>query len=368
MEGCGWLDGALQPDGRVWSFATKGVWELAREPLHRLWQSYAPVHQEINRGWLTEDDRRLSDAELAKRADLAPTGAGLGLSFATAMAEAVRRPIGLIPAAHGGTSLDLWSERRKPQGLHSLYGAMLDRIARAGGRLRGLLWYQGESDANIMKDSLSYAPRLDSWIAALRADTGYPELPVIVVQIGRVLEPPDRAGIWPGWDLVREALATLPQRTAFTAVTSAVDLPLVDLIHVSTQGLIRLGKRCARLALRLTEGRDEPPGPTVTGVERESAPGGVSSALRVRFRGVTGGWTRTDGIRGFQVQLPDPSRADPLFVINAVADRSDPLHSVIVYMNRDPGAHVMLSYGRGVDPCCDLVDQADMPLCSFRIG
>ncbi|MCL4218335.1 MAG: hypothetical protein KJ052_15210, partial [Candidatus Hydrogenedentes bacterium] len=36
-------------------------------------------------------------------------GAGLGLPFAKAVAEATGRPIGLVPCAHGGTSMTQWS-------------------------------------------------------------------------------------------------------------------------------------------------------------------------------------------------------------------------------------------------------------------
>ena len=34
------------------------------------------------------------------------------------------------------------------QGGDSLYGGMLRRFELAGGRVKGVLWYQGESDAN----------------------------------------------------------------------------------------------------------------------------------------------------------------------------------------------------------------------------
>ncbi len=240
MQGCGWLDGVLQPDERVWSFSSAGRWEKAEEPLHRLWESFTPVHQKLMRWGMPDAEAAVTDQErAAEEARTRRTGSGLGIAFGQAMADNLGVPVGLIPAAHGGTSLEQWSPALKDTGGHSLYGGMLQRIQRAGGRLRGILWYQGESDAADIQTARSYADRFDRWIASVRADTGIPDLPVIAVQIGRVIEPANRAGIWPGWDLVREALATLPVRVPRTAVTSAVDLSMVDMIHIDTSGLIR---------------------------------------------------------------------------------------------------------------------------------
>ena len=369
MQGRAWLRGSLGPDPRVWSFSSAGAWEQAAEPLHRLWESFTPVHQAYMRPGLSPSDRSMSDAELALReARESTNGAGLGIAFGIAMADALRRPIGLVPAAHGGTSLEQWSETAKNQGGSSLYGAMLERIRRAGGRLRGVLWYQGESDTDQVADSLSYAGRFDRWIAALRSDTGMPNLPVAVVQIGRVLPPsagPGRVRV-PGWDMVREAQATLPGRTPVTAVTSAVDLPLTDSIHIGTAGLIRLGRRLARLALHLTDKPSIPAGPSVSGFEPWITPSGDRNGVRVRFEGMTGAWSRTDSIGGFLFHPADSTpAAEPPIVINASVDDEAGDGSVLLLLDRVSAPGEKISYGLGTDSRCDLVDGADMPLCSF---
>ncbi len=362
MQGCGWLKGACAPDARVWSFSSAGAWHTAEEPLHRLWESFTPVHQELMRAWMPDADKLISDAEYARREnETRVIGAGLGLPFGIALADALGTPIGLIPAAHGGTSLDQWSPSLKPLGGRSLYGAMLERIRRAGGRLRGILWYQGESDAISIDLARTYAARLDAWIAAARADTGMADLPFIAVQIGRVVEPPDRQGVWPGWNLVQEALRTLPHRIPRTAVTSAIDLPLVDLIHIDTHGLVRLGRRLAKLALKLTEGVERADGPAVERIERITSPAGVKNAVRVRFSGVVGGWSRVNTIRGFEARLPDAESRAPLCVVNAWAEGTD----IVVLFNREVDADARLGYGLGLNPPCDLADADDLPLCAF---
>lgn len=361
MQGCGWLSGTLPPDARVWSFSSSGQWGIASEPLHKLWESCTPVHQELMRIWMPEPDKQVSDQEYARRENETRTmGSGLGIAFGAAMASALHKPIGLIPAAHGGTSLDQWSPKLKGMGGRSLYGAMLQRIQMAGGNLRGILWYQGESDASTVDLGLSYAQRFDEWIAAARADTGIPDLPVYVVQIGRVVEPPDRQGIWPGWDLVREALRTLPARTPNTAVTSAVDLPLVDLIHIDTGGLIRLGERLAKLALAQKQ-----IGPQVDSITRFKAPGGLCNTIRVTFSGMTGRWRQAGSVGGFDVRLPNPEIRAALYPVNAWVDPNGDCTDIIVLLNREMDADAKLGYGLGTNPACGLADEADMPLCSF---
>jgi len=281
------------------------------------------------------------------------------------MADATGRRIGLVPAAHDGTRLSQWSESEKSRGGHSLYGALLERVARAGGRLRGLLWYQGESDAHDLVGSQTYGHRLDQWIAALREDLGAPDLPVVAVQIGRALPPKAGEGQFPGWDLVREAIATLPERTRATAVTSAVDLPLVDCLHVNTTGLIRLGRRMARLALHLTDTPSLPAGPRVVSIEPWTTPGGGRNALRVGFDGVTGGWSRADALQGFSLHPAQGSSEAPPVIINVWVDTEVRDGSVIILLTRQIHPGEKVGYGLGKDPRCDLVDLADMPLCSF---
>jgi sialate O-acetylesterase len=362
MQGCGLLQNALPPDERVHCFSSAGAWEPGEEPLHRLWESFTPVHQAFMRPSLPEERRHLSNAEMAeidRREN--PAGAGLGLAFGRAMSDATQRPTGLVPAAHGGTTLEQWSQQRKNEGGHSLYGAMLERIRRAGGQLRGVLWYQGESDATA-QDAPTYAERFDAWIAALRADLQQPALPVIAVQIGCVAQCGN--GVWQAhsWELIREALATLPDRTPHTAVTSAVDLGLDDTIHIHTAGLIRLGRRLARLALHLTES-GYPNGPRLEHIERVEEARGYGAA-QIVCSGVSEGWEPRQHISGFETRTPEGEPHPSFCVLNARADADDPTR-IRVLLNAPPDDSCRLGYGLGLNPFCNAVDAADMPLPAF---
>jgi hypothetical protein len=52
-------------------------------------------------------------------------------------------------------------------------------------------------------------------------------------------------------------------------------------------------------------------------------------------------------------------------MINARVDAEAGDDSVLILLDREPGPGERVSYAAGFDPRCDLVDRADMPLCSF---
>lgn len=69
---------------------------------------------------------------------------------------------------------------------HSLYGNMIKqaRKASAYGRIRGLLWYQGESECGNRDNVVLYTQRMHAIFSAIRQDLGIPDLPIIFVQLG----------------------------------------------------------------------------------------------------------------------------------------------------------------------------------------
>ena len=364
MEGVGALRHALPPDERVWAFTSAGAWEVAREPLHWFWESYTPVHRELRRATLTPPDLALSDEQLASRERATRThGAGLGLAFGKAMADGSGHPIGLIPAAHGGTSLAQWNPAFKRQGTHSLYGAMLDRIAKAGGSLRGILWYQGEAEGWNPDEAATYRTRFIDWVEAVRRDTGHTNLPVLTVQIGNTTLPPNEEA----WNQIRLAQYEIPLLTPNVTVTSAVDLGLVDPIHLHAESLKRLGRRLARQALALADGRlDVAAGPRV--VSAEMIPGERGFGLvRLVCSGVTGGWQPADHLGGFSIHdaAGHPIPGNALFRV--CRDPEDP-GAIRLWTNQPLREGDCVAYGMGLNPACTVVDEADMPLCAFQLA
>jgi sialate O-acetylesterase len=363
MQGVGELAGALPPDERVWNFTSAGKWEIAEEPLHRLWESCTPIHQTLMRGGQTEEQHAISDADMAAEDAKRHWGATLGIAFGKTMANELGRPIGLISAAHGGTSLDQWSPDLKDKGGDSLYGAMLQRIEMAGGNLRGILWYQGESDAWDTPTAITYTDRFVNWVERLRADLNKPDLPVLTVQIGNVVLSSVKES---SWNIVRHQQYDVPDRIARVTVTPTVDLTLEDCIHISTPDLIRLGHRMARQALALTENAPLSTGPRIAKiVSLPKNPKFLDRAeSRITFTGVTGGWNPTDHIAGFSIYDANGDTIPDNYVYRIYRDREDPT-AIILRTNLPLRSGDLVGYGQGINPYCNAADDADMGLCAF---
>jgi sialate O-acetylesterase len=207
---------------------------------------------------------------------------------------------------------------------------------------------------------------MTAWIAAVRADTGMPDLPVLVVQIGNLVTPENDPN-WVNakwWDIVREALRRLPEVVPHTAITSAVDLGLTDCIHIETPGLHRLGRRLARQALALTGAADLPLGPRVERVERAGNWGNGLPLVRVVCSGVTGAWWPVYSISGFAVRTPDHAPHPTVLIISAQRDPENPT-AFRLLLSAEPDENVRIGYGLGFNPFCNAVDEADMPLPAF---
>ncbi|CAN1274113.1 Probable carbohydrate esterase At4g34215 [Linum perenne] len=56
-------------------------------------------------------------------------------------------------------------------------------VAIGGGRIRALLWYQGESDTNNREDADEYKERLETFFYHVREDLQLPSLPIIQVAL-----------------------------------------------------------------------------------------------------------------------------------------------------------------------------------------
>jgi sialate O-acetylesterase len=386
MEGVGDLVDVTPPHPHVLMLGNDGRWKQAEEPLHWLVDSPDPIHS---------GDPKTRETRSAQVHKNRRKGAGLGLPFGVALTEATGVPIGLVICAHGGTSMANWNPARKDEGGKSLYGSMMRQFQLAGGKVKGVLWYQGESDANG-EAAQRYPQVFAPFINSVRSDFGQPELPFYYVQIGRFV----RAGDPKGWNAVQEAQRLLPERVPNTAVISVVDLELDDGIHVGTQGLKRAGQRLARIAERESFGHVGATTPTLDRVAR-----GPHNTLLVRFKGVnlggapagfrpgpmmrpgapmgrggpgmgaamnpvptsSAGETSSLGLRperhiaGFSIRKDDGTEI-PLIFEAGVGQARD---TVVLKLSGAIPAKAALWYGYGTDPYCNLTDSMDMavPVC-----
>ena len=346
MQGVGNRVKVETPSPQVHTFAMNYEWRLAQEPLHTLAESPDPVH-----GTFPSDEAR-QKAIVAWRDGI--KGTGLGLPFGKEMVARTGRPVGLIASAHGGTSMAQWDPTLKDQGGASLYGSMCRQVQAAGGKVRGVLWYQGESDANAAAQPV-YREKMKQLVAAMRADLGVPELPFYYVQISRYAGKSVEA--FPAWNAIQTDELALESELAPGGLVSGIDLAIDDGIHIGTPGLKTLGYRLACLAEHDLFG-----GKTARGPRFEKIESATAQQIRLKFASVNGALKAAGRVSGFSISGgPDAPNAPCIYKAEIAPD--DP-NAIVLWVESVP-ENPQLWYGRGLDPYCNVVDQADMALPVF---
>lgn len=348
MQGCGNLDGAPRPDPRVHAMYMDDHWDVAREPIHFLAESPDPVH--------CTQPVALELRERMRREAI--KGVGPGVFFGKEMLRRTRgTPQGLICTAHGGTSMAQWNPELKHLGGKSLYGSMLRSFQQTGQPVAGVLWYQGESDAGGTA-ALLYTERMKAFVAAIRKDFKLPNLPFILVQIGRFF------GIGrdeKSWNNIQAQQLRLKRKISRFDCVPAVDLQLDDQIHVGAGGCARLGARLACVADRLALGNlKEPPPPELASITRIRKPPiskRCTHALELTFKNVVGGLRSQGEPSGFTF-ITKEGQVMPVIYKTTLDGNRVILESSIV---NDDGQY-RLMYGHGCAPCANITDARDMAL------
>ncbi|RAL40561.1 hypothetical protein DM860_006631 [Cuscuta australis] len=199
-----------QPSPLILRLNTANIWEPAREPLH-------------------------SGIDLNRT-----VGIGPGMSFAHTVLR--KDPsvgvIGLVPCAVGGTDIRKWARGG------FLYSRLIHRsaaAARGGARIRGLLWYQGESDTVNLEDAREYRDRLRKFFIDVRSDLQLPALPIIQVALAT------KQG--PFIEIVRKAQLGVDLPHVKTVDAEGLEVGY-DHLHLTAAAEVELGKMLADAFLR----------------------------------------------------------------------------------------------------------------------
>ena len=204
------------------------------------------------RVWMFDRNRQWVPAIDPMHFDKPIAGVGPGRAFGIAIAEALPdASIGLIPTAVGGSPITTWEAGTvyRETGASPWDDAVArTKAAMTRGRLRAILWHQGESDGTDAAGPL-YEQRLRALIARFRAELGDPDLPFLIGQLGRFDGKP-----WThGYDLVDAAHRRVAADVPFVAFVSSEDLKdKGDQLHFSAESARELGRRYAQAWLRMT--------------------------------------------------------------------------------------------------------------------
>jgi sialate O-acetylesterase len=383
-QGWGMLKAPVEPDPRILFFNADNRWVVAKEPLNPRFTNWDPdpVQQNIRvqRNGVEFPAGPDTEQFIAQMMQdhVVMGGVGPGLAFARHMVKFVNRPLGLVYCGVGGSPIKSWDPSLKG----SNYEAMIRRIAMVGGKIKGLIWYQGESDAMTPGAEDLYEAAILKLIDSVRRDTRLPNLPVLCVQIARFVWNYDSHAH--SFEKIRDIQRRLSSLRPNVYTVSALDLPLEDAAHVSFEGQQRLGKRLAELALsHVYQLKDH--GSEINLQEIELLqPENRRPMVRVRFRGVAGKLASAGLPAGFELRsdLPAqepqaPAAEDPMPIIYRMDfDPGDPKSVILgVFDNaliNSGGAkfHPLkapfrLIYGAGSSPYVNIVDEKDIPVPAF---
>jgi hypothetical protein len=381
------------PDPRVMFFSAdkdKDVWVVAKDPQERLMYPHGDAHG------MVPDFTRLPVG-----------GSGLVIPFAQHLRKYIDNNIGFIGVTTGQSMARVWDpelkDNKEKQLPNYIYARMIDRVKRVGGygNLKGMIWYQGESDAiEFTKDLVHYKRILSNFVDSVRRDTGNPGLPIIIVQISRFA--PNRLPGFPAfseskepledgfktysnnWEYVREMQRQVAQEKDNVYLVSTIDLyPLVDPIHLEYEAFQQLGPRIAEIALTKVY---KLPG-HATPIQLESVemfeakhPSYNNNeshdyvAVRVRFSGVNGKLTSNGMPWGFEIRYPEipveVARGSVPTIYRIDFDPEDPSALLLqctgglLDMPKGTGP-VQLFYGPGQFPFCTIMDEKGIGIPAF---
>jgi sialate O-acetylesterase len=229
-------------------------------------------------------------------------------------------------------------------GLSTLYNGMISPIAPYN--LRGVLWYQGESNAGDAGDYQAYlASLMRDWRAHFQA-----ELPFLIVQLpnfGKLSFAPTESD----WANLREAQRLAVAADAHAALSVSIDLGEPDDLHPPNKQSI--GIRLARAARHLIYGEAiSPSGPAPRGLSRQG------NELIVEF-GDAEVLTPRDAASVTAFELC-ADKAHCRFVEASVAG-----HTVRLGPAREGDR--FLRYCWADAPLCNLYDSAALPASPFQL-
>ena len=173
---------------------------------------------------------------------------GLGLPFALRLRQEMPDcMIGLIPCAWGGAPIDHLGTGSQ------LYANAVRRarFATRSGTLAGVLWHQGETDADSESAAPAHAGKLSALMAGLRRDLSSPQLPFLIGDLGDFADERRKPAAVQRRNIVRSGLRRIAAEDPHAAFVESAGLPGVDMVHFGRDALVEFGNRYATAYLNL---------------------------------------------------------------------------------------------------------------------
>jgi sialate O-acetylesterase len=216
--------------------------------------------------------------------------------------------------------------------------------------LRGLAWYQGES--NTDNESDRYQALLTRFIADWRGQFGA-DLPILVAQLANYGQPPTTP-VESSWAQLREAQRLAVKHDARAGLAVTIDIG--DRYDIHPANKQEVGRRFARVARRMLYGDSlAPSGPTPVDARREN------NAVTLTFTDVSGRLIAygAPGPIGFELCGSAPNSCQ-------YADATIQDHRVVL-SGRNAAAATRVRYCWADSPVCTLFDESRLPAGPFQV-
>ncbi|MDB5339560.1 MAG: Sialic acid-specific 9-O-acetylesterase [Planctomycetaceae bacterium] len=312
----------------------------ADRPLLRIYR-----HAQPEAGWVKSSPKVASDFP------------SVAYCFGRDLQIAVNVPVGLIHFPENGSNLESWlspeTRERVTQHNPNHRSGLYPRLAAVlHYSLRGLVWYQGESNGDTLQRARSYRDLLSGFVQDCRRISNQPELPIILIQIAPYGKPQDEPGDSPLAE-VREAQRRVSQETPGVGLVVTTDLGEQNDIHPHNKEPV--GVRAALIARAKVYGeRIAASGPTI----RRAIVSGRQLALE--FDHATGGLqTGREDLHGFELASSDrrfvkaTAQFDGTRILVNIPDGLMPKY---------------VRFGWSDFPLIDLRNAAQLPTSSFEVS
>ncbi len=299
-----------------------------------------------------------------------PQFSAVGYFFGLQLQQKLDQPIGLINSSWGGTRAEAWIPREtfdalklpyepewteqwlhpkqvpgkkpQPERPHEapavLYNGMINPFA--GYAMRGVIWYQGETNTAYGEH---YRKVLTALIKSWRAKWGEGDFPFLIVQLANF----KNTRFWP---TLREAQAQVAHDLPNVGLAVTIDIGNPDSIHPTDK--LTVGKRLVAAALKIAYHQDVPySGPTFKSMDVKG-----NEAI-IHFDHTDGGLkNKGNEVKGFEIAGPD-NRFVPA---TAKIQGND-----VVVTGEGVSDPKTVRYGWENNPTCTLYNGADLPAVPF---
>jgi sialate O-acetylesterase len=234
-------------------------------------------------------------------------------------------------------------------GVTTLYNAMIVPLGPYG--LRGVLWYQGESNTGEWE---TYQTLLGALMADWRRQFA-PDLPFLIVQLPNYGHPPEVPAQKSDWASIREAQRAAVAADAHAGLAVTIDIGEPRNLHPTNKQDV--GRRLARAARHVIYGESvSPSGPVPV-----SASWSNENQIVVEFRDIEGGLVTYSHARPIGFELCGQEPQSCRFAQSSIDGKK-----IVLPVPPDGPRPTRVRYCWADSPICTLFDSSGLPAGPFE--